>query len=310
MNHNEAKRLVNEHLRDSGLVASRASRHRDAWIVGYVEAARPDVTLDGGALVVTSDGMVLNVGSVPGDIDRVLDEHALAHRGEDPDLARDEAAELLSLLAARDPWPGVVREPVEEMRQVALRRAGHEVYPPRGLELAALSLVPYEQVRVVIVGLDPYPTPGNAIGLAFSVPRTVTSLPPALCSIHAAMRHDGYVPPEHGDLSGWVRQGVLLLNRALTFEVGTKSGTHLPIWREYTDSVIAALNDRAEPVVFALWGRKAQKVLPRIDNKRHTVITAPHPSSRGGYRTEFQQAGTFLRINKALAKPTIDWARD
>jgi uracil-DNA glycosylase len=213
------------------------------------------------------------------------------------------------MTAARDPWPGVVREPVEELRKVARRRASHEVYPGPGLELAALVAVPFQKVRVVIVGLDPYPGEGLATGLAFAVPEGTERLPDGLRSIHAALRHDRYEPPVREDLTGWADQGVLLLNRALTFEVGSpRAGGHLPIWRDWTNEVIAALNDRAEPVVFALWGRKAQRV-PLIDTKRHTVITAPHPSSRGAYRTEFQQAGTFLRINKALGKPTIDWVR-
>lgn len=262
--------------------------------------------LDGGALLVTVDGQVLDVGSVPGDIDRVLDEHP--RYGEDPDLPREEAQELRALLATRLPWPGILDEPTDALATIGrLRATGHEIYPAHGLELAALGAVGFQDVRVVIVGLDPYPTPGNAIGLAFSVPRTVDQLPAALRSIHTAMANDGYPPPAHGDLSGWAHQGVLLLNRALTYERGTKSGTHLMYWRDFTDQVIRVLDERADPVVFVLWGNDALKVRKLITRPHHTVITAPHPSSRGHYRTAFQKAVTFRRVNKAL-DDDIDWA--
>jgi uracil-DNA glycosylase len=306
VDHREAKRLANEYLGDSGLVASHAHRYRDAWIVSYVEESRPEEMLDGGGLIVTRDGAVVNVGSVPGEIDRVLDEHA--PRGEDPDLPRDELDELRDLIAARRPWPGVLDEPSEALGTIARwRSAGREIYPAGGLELTALRMVPFQKVRVVVVGLDPYPTPGHATGLAFSVPRNVSPLPPGVRSIHAAMRHDGFTPPEHGDLSGWTKQGVLLLNRALTHERGGKAGAHLPIWREFTDQVIRVLSERGDPVVFVLWGRQAQKVGGLIDISRHHVVTAPHPSSRGAHRTAFQQSGTFLKVNEALTE-RIDWA--
>lgn len=306
VDHREAKRLAKEHLKGSGLVASRASRHRDAWVVGYVQEDMPDAMLDGGGLLVTVDGVVIDVGSVPGEIDRVLDERM--GRGEDPDLPPDEAEELRALIAARRPWPGVLDEPVAAFAAVQqLRRAGREIYPARGLELTALALVPFDQVRVVIVGLDPYPTPGHAMGLAFSVPRNVERLPTGVRSIHAAMRHDGFTPPDHGDLSGWAKEGVLLLNRALTFERGRKPGAHLPLWRDFTDQVIHVLSDRDEPVVFVLWGNDAQKVQRLIDTSRHHIVTAPHPSSRGAYRTAFQKSGTFRSVNELLAEP-IDWA--
>ncbi|MGE3447470.1 MAG: uracil-DNA glycosylase [Microbacteriaceae bacterium] len=305
MDHHEAKRLVSEHLRGTGLVAARAARHRDAWVVGYVEADNPGAMLDGGGLVVTAEGEVIDVGSVPGEIDRVLDEREL--RGEDPDLPRDEAEELRALMASRRPWPGVLDAPVAAFAAVEqLRRAGREVYPARGLELAALALVPFDKVRVVIVGLDPYPTPGHAMGLAFSVPRDVTKLPAGLLSIHVGMRNEGLNPPAHGDLSAWARQGVLLLNRALTFERGKKAGAHLPIWRDYTDQVITVLSERADPVVFVLWGNEAQKVTGLIDTSLHHIITAPHPSSRGAHRRAFQEAGTFGKVNALLPAP-IDW---
>jgi uracil-DNA glycosylase len=309
MSHYEAKRLVNEYLHRDGLVASHASRHRDAWVVAYVDAARPDEMLDGGALIVTADGTVLPVSSVPGDIDWVLDDYALANGGEDPDLPWDEAQELRGLLAARDPWPGVVREPSDELDRVsALRRQGRTVYPKAGLELAALAVVPFQRVRVVIVGRDPYPGEGLATGMAFAVPNGTRRLPDSLQSIHKALENDEYAPPANSDLSGWARQGVLLLNRAPTFEVGIKPKTHLPIWSKWTNEVITALNERAEPVVFVLWGGYAKAVERLIDQEQHTVITAYHPAAlRAVHREAFQREGTFRKVNEALAEP-IDWS--
>lgn len=307
MDHHEAKRLVNEHLRGSGLVASHASRHRDAWVVDYVDPDRPDEPLDGGPKVVTADGTVLSAGSVPGDIDRALMRHS--GQVEATDLSPEDEADAFAILDARHPWRGVLPEPVEALRAVGrLRGEGREVYPARGLELTALVLVPFEKVRVVIVGLDPYPAPGHATGLAFSVPRDVRPLPPAIQSIHAALRHDGYAPPDHGDLSGWAAQGVLLLNRALTHEAGTRSGAHLPIWRGYTDQVIRVLSERAERVVFVLWGFEAQKVARLIDTPPRYIVRAPHPSSRGRHREAFKREGTFRAVNDLLAEP-VDWAR-
>jgi uracil-DNA glycosylase len=189
----------------------------------------------------------------------------------------------------------------------ALRDLGREIYPAAGDELRALELVPFERVRVVIVGLDPYPTPGQATGLAFSVPRSESSLPVGLRSIHAAMDREGYPPPGHGDLTGWTTEGVLLLNRALTFERDLKAGAHLRFWRDFTDDVIRVLNQRDRRVVFVLWGNAAQKVQPLITQKQHRVVTAPHPSSRGDYRTRFQEAGTFRKVNRLLDKG-IDWS--
>jgi uracil-DNA glycosylase len=206
-------------------------------------------------------------------------------------------------------WPRPIVDararPLAEVQ--ALRDLDREIYPARGDELKALELVPFEKVRVVILGLDPYPTPRQATGLAFSVPRSEASLPIGLRSIHTAMAQDGYPPPKHGDLSGWTTEGVLLLNRALTFERDRKSGAHLGIWQGFTDEVIRLLNQRDGRVVFVLWGNAAQTVEPLITQKQHRVVTAPHPSSRGEYRKRFQAAGTFQKVNRLLDKG-IDWS--
>jgi len=296
-----AKRIANEYLASDGLIAVKATHHPlGAWVVSYVDRARPTEMLDGGGLLVTDEGEVLSVGSVPGEIERVLSEHY--GWTEAVDLSPEDEADVRALSKAASPWGRVL----PDLPSVPDRDA---MIPPRGREVMALMRVPLKKVRVVIVGLDPYPNPDHATGLAFSVGRDVWPLPTALKSIHAAMLYDEITPPVHGDLSGWATQGVLLLNRALTHDLNRKAGAHLALWKPYTDAVIKAVSDRAgPPVVFVLWGRRAEKV-KRLIGARHTIITAPHPSSRGRHRKDFVQSRTFTKVNAALAKP-IDWAAD
>jgi uracil-DNA glycosylase len=296
-----AKRIANDYLASDDLIAVKATHHpMGAWVVSYVERARPTEMLDGGGLLVTDEGEVLSVGSAPGDIERVLSEHY--GWTEAVDLSPEDEADVWAVRKAAYPWGHALPElPTVPDRDSTI--------PPRGREVMALLRVPLRKVRVVIVGLDPYPNPDHATGLAFSVDRDVWPLPRALNSIHEAMRYDEITPPRHGDLGGWAAQGVLLLNRALTHDLNRKAGAHLAIWKPYTDAVMKAVSDRpGPPVVFVLWGRRAQQV-GRLIDARHTIITAPHPSSRGRYRKDFIKSRTFTKVNAALAEP-IDWAAD
>ncbi len=175
------------------------------------------------------------------------------------------------------------------------------IFPPREHWFAAFERIDPHAVRAVILGQDPYPTPGNAMGLAFSVPRGV-KVPASLRNIYKALQIDlGITPPLHGDLSAWAEQGVLLLNTALTVEEG-KPGSHANFgWGEFTDGVIEALgNADAAPKVFMLWGAHAQKKSPLIDTTRHAVLEAVHPSPLSAHRgffecRHFSQANEFLR---------------
>jgi uracil-DNA glycosylase len=172
-------------------------------------------------------------------------------------------------------------------------------------------LTPFDQVKVVLLGQDPYPNPGQAMGLSFSVPHGVR-LPTSLRNIHRALEADGFTPPPDGDLTGWARQGVLLLNAALTVP-HRDAGRHLREWAPFTDAVVAKLNARQQPMVFVLWGAKAQRLLRRglVDESRHVVVTAPHPAARGKAQRVFREARTFGRVNDALAKTglgQIDWS--
>jgi len=184
------------------------------------------------------------------------------------------------------------------------------VYPAKDRLFAALKSTPLNDVKVVILGQDPYHGPGQANGLCFSVPRDALKLPPSLRNIHAAMARDGFTPPPHGDLTGWARQGVLLLNTALSVRE-SDANSHAKQWREFTDAVITTLSDRQRPVVFVLWGKAAQRKRDLIDEDRHEVVTAPHPAARGRFQTEFRDAGTFIDVNRrleAIEVAPIEWS--
>lgn len=190
--------------------------------------------------------------------------------------------------------------------------AGKRVFPPRGVRLAALALTPLDQVKVVILGQDPYHGPGQAHGLSFSVPQGVR-VPPSLANIYKELRDDCGIPPaSHGDLSHWARQGVLLLNTALTVEQG-RAGSHRQIgWQAITGAVMAAVAAKPEPCVFLLWGSHARQVaeqVPRLTGSHHLLLTAPHPSPLSAYTgflgcRHFSQANAFLEQHGCAG---IDW---
>lgn len=194
----------------------------------------------------------------------------------------------------------------------AEERSGKVIYPPRDQWLAALDMTPPDQVRVVILGQDPYHGPGQAHGLAFSV-QTGVKVPPSLANIYKELESDlGIARPKHGNLAHWAKQGVLLLNNALTVEAG-KAGSHQKRgWEQFTDAVIAAVAQQDAPCVFMLWGSHAQKKAARIaalQTGGHLVLQAPHPSPLSAYTgffgcRHFSQANAFLESGGHRA---IDW---
>jgi len=193
----------------------------------------------------------------------------------------------------------------------AERAAGHVVAPAPERFLAALALTPLDEVRVVILGQDPYPTPGHANGLAFSYVGP-PPLPRSLVNIYKERAEDlGLAVPSGGDLSGWAKQGVLLLNTALTVREGaTQAGSHLKLgWRAVTDAILAAVSQQRPHAVFMLWGLPAQAKRSLIDESSHLVIASAHPSPlsarRGFFGSKpFSQANDWL---KAKGQPAIDW---
>ena len=195
----------------------------------------------------------------------------------------------------------------------AEERAGKRIYPPRTSRLRALELTPLDAVKVVILGQDPYHGPGQAMGLAFSVPHGVKQ-PPSLVNVFKELESDiGISRPDHGDLSAWARQGVLLLNAALSVEEG-KAGSHAGRgWDAVTDACVTAVAQRAEPSVFILWGSHAQAKAARIEALRddgpHCIIRSPHPSPLSAYRgffgsQPFSRANAFLEEH---GRGAIDW---
>lgn len=185
---------------------------------------------------------------------------------------------------------------------------GKEIYPPLSRVFEALDLVKFEDVKVVIIGQDPYHGPGQAHGLSFSVEQGV--VPPSLKNIYKELASDiGMNIPAHGNLSSWAKQGVLLLNNVLTVERG-KPGSHRKLgWEEFTDLIVKELNARKTGLVFLLWGRDAQTKCQNVDNKKHLVLTAAHPSpfsaDKGFFGCKhFSKANEYL---KEKGYEAIDW---
>ena len=235
-------------------------------------------------------------------------------RGE---LARYSA--LMTDLALPESWRAALQPVLERPRARELAQfldaeeaAGKTIYPPRGARLAALELTPLDAVKVVILGQDPYHGPGQAHGLAFSVQPGV-KVPPSLVNIYKELESDLGIPrATHGHLENWARQGVLLLNNALTVEAGLPGSHQKKGWEELTDAAVAAVAARDVPSVFVLWGSHAQKKAARVPGLHggpHLVLQAPHPSPLSAHAgffgsRPFAQANAFL---EAHGRGAIDW---
>ncbi len=183
------------------------------------------------------------------------------------------------------------------------------IYPAAKDIFAAFRETPFEKVRVVILGQDPYHGPGQAHGLAFSVQKGVPP-PPSLVNIFKELQSDLKIdPPTHGYLKAWAEQGVLLLNSVLTVEAGQAASHQNRGWEIFTDRVIEVLSQEREHLVFVLWGAYAQKKGAKIDRKKHLVIETSHPSPLSAYRG-FLGSKVFSKINAYLIKTSqkpIDW---
>lgn len=190
------------------------------------------------------------------------------------------------------------------------RASGVTVYPPENDVFNAFTSTPFEQVKVVILGQDPYHGANQAHGLCFSVLPDV-KIPPSLVNIYKELAQDieGFEIPTHGYLQTWAEQGVLLLNTVLTVEEG-KAHSHKHLgWEQFTDQVIAKLNEQGEKIIFILWGSHAHKKGKNINTNKHFVIKGPHPSPLSAYRGFFG-CRHFSKINKILTdlgKAPINW---
>ncbi|MDE1692087.1 uracil-DNA glycosylase [Streptococcus suis] len=187
--------------------------------------------------------------------------------------------------------------------------ANGTVYPPREKVFAAIQTTDLEEVKVVILGQDPYHGPGQAQGLSFSVPNSVPA-PPSLQNILKELTDDIGVKQDH-DLTAWAEQGVLLLNACLTVPAGQANGHAGQIWEPFTDAVIKVVNSLDQPVVYILWGAYARKKKALITNPKHLVIESAHPSPLSAYRgffgsKPFSQANAYLT---SQGRTGIDWLR-
>ena len=178
------------------------------------------------------------------------------------------------------------------------------VFPSYDKIFNALESTPLDKVKCVIIGQDPYHTPGAAMGLCFSVPKG-EKIPPSLNNIFKAINNDyGFAPPSHGDLSGWAAQGVLMLNTVLTVESGKANSHKSKGWEKFTDAVIKQVDRLDTPVVFLLWGSPAQKKAKLLTNKNHLILESVHPSPLSAYRG-FMDCGHFKKTNEFLSKHNI-----
>ena len=193
---------------------------------------------------------------------------------------------------------------------LAEKERGKRIFPMGAEYFRALDLTPLDQVRVVILGQDPYHGEGQAHGLCYSV-RPGVHVPPSLVNIYKELKTDlGLAPPNHGFLEHWAKQGVLLLNSVLTVEMARAASHQGKGWERFTDAIIRTINDRPEPVVFMLWGSYAQKKAAFVDTTRHLVLKAPHPSPLSAHNgffgcRHFSKANAFL---EAKGMKPIDWA--
>lgn len=214
-----------------------------------------------------------------------------------------------------DDWSRVLADEVNssyfrELQEFLDReREQFVVYPPENEVFAALAATPYDRVRALLLGQDPYHDEGQAHGLCFSV-RPGVKPPPSLRNIFKELHDDiGCPMPQHGCLDAWAKQGVLLLNTVLTVRAHQPHSHRGRGWERFTDAVIRSVNARPRPVVFVLWGRPAQQKARLIDVKRHAIIRSAHPSPLSASRGFFGSR-PFSAVNRALAawgQPEIDW---
>lgn len=220
-------------------------------------------------------------------------------------------------VALEKSWLEALGEEFEKDYMIALKaflveekQNGHTVYPKGADIFNALNHTPFDQVKVVILGQDPYHGQGQAHGLSFSVQKGV-AVPPSLKNIYKELAEDfpGYIIPNHGELTKWADEGVLLLNATLTVRAHEANSHQGRGWEKFTDRVITELSNKREGIVFLLWGKYAQNKSALIDGRKHTILMAPHPSPFSAH-TGFLGCKHFSKANEILqkeGKAPIDW---
>jgi uracil-DNA glycosylase len=228
----------------------------------------------------------------------------------------EKKATTLAKVQLEDGWKvalvdALTSESMDTLRQFLTEQKKQEltIYPPNHLIFNAFNTTPLSQVKVVILGQDPYHGPRQANGLSFSVQRSIP-IPSLRNILHELSTDTGIKPAGHGDLTAWAQHGVLLLNSVMTVVEGEPTSHQGRGWETFTDQVIDVLNDETEHTVFILWGAYAQKKGKRIDSDRHLVLTAAHPSPLAANRGGFFGSRPFSKANQYLVqygKAPIDW---
>ncbi|MFT5822959.1 MAG: uracil-DNA glycosylase [Crocinitomix sp.] len=207
---------------------------------------------------------------------------------------------------------GIIKQPYfkQLVDQVELAYNSNDVWPKKALIFKAFEQCPIEKIKVVILGQDPYPTPGHAHGLCFSVPESIRPLAKSLKNIFKEIQSDLEIEtPEHGNLERWAKQGVFLLNTVLTVNAFSPNSHKKFGWETFTEKVIETISAQQTGVIFLLWGAQAQQKSKLIDSSKHHVLTAPHPSPLSAYRGFFG-CKHFSKTNELLAlqnKTSINW---
>jgi uracil-DNA glycosylase len=241
-------------------------------------------------LVVNSAGEVYPLSSAPGQPEMIGVQFPPSD--EDPWMLPEDWDEVLGETLRAPEWSKLIEF-------VDGERENGTVYPPPDQMFRALALTPYDKVRVVILGQDPYHGKGQAHGLSFSVAQG--KIPLSLRKILKELGRDpGVVPHQDGNLESWARQGVLLLNTVLTVRAGSPNSHRGNGWEAFTDAVIRAVNRKSERVVFLLWGAPAQKKKGLVTNPKHHVIIAAHPAARANAQNPLIGSRSFSRTNEAL----------
>ncbi len=221
----------------------------------------------------------------------------------------------MEVLSIDNSWNNVINSEINKpyFREIeaALTKSideGKKVFPPESLIFNAFNLTALDELKVVIIGQDPYHNPGQAMGLSFSVPQGVR-VPPSLKNIYKEINEDLGCPiPDHGDLSSWASQGVLLLNAILTVEEKSPASHSKIGWQTFTDAIITFISDVKEGVIFMLWGKYAQGKASLVNDKKHYILNAAHPSPLA--RGAFFGCKHFSKCNNLLdkqGKQSINW---
>lgn len=308
MSRKEALHRANEYLRSDGSShvadpeTALPNGAQNLWVISYYDPKEPNVVLMGGGLVITGDGEVRPLSSAPGQPEMVGVQFPPDE--EDAWMLPEEWDERVHDKLPAAEWSKLI-EFVDE------QRGSGTVYPPAEQVLRAFELTPYDQVRVVILGQDPYHGPDQAHGLAFSVAQGPN--PPSLRKILDELARDPEVSaPPSGNLETWATQGVLLLNTVLTVSAGAPNSHQRKGWERFTDAVIRTVDDKPKRVVFLLWGAAAKRKAKLVTNPEHRVILAAHPAARANARNPLVGSGVFSLANEALSEKdlgSIDWGR-